>query len=526
MNDAVVIRFPRPPAVWVLLALGALAVPVAAGLLAYRITRLGVDAPFWAGDVLGIAALVFLLLGGWVLRMVTVSVRADEEGVRARTWLRRRGVPWSDVADIQQLVRTHRNGQTYRVVLRRRDGGTVGLPLPQGAPGNGAYQQRYEADLASLRELHRRYGAPEADHLVVVTSRTAGRAWKGLLVLGVALLAGSALAAAFVPAASAQLREWRAAASCPKGAVGRECLSTQAAVVETTDPAGSRGRSWLYFTDDRPVDRLSVDQDAANAFRPGDRVTLTVWRGAVRQVSDGRHEWTEHFATGGEIAVVSGLLALGAGVPAAQLLIRRRARRLPADSVVPSVWPFVVALAGTGVWLLPYVHTLTTDPFLSGAALRWSVPGVVVSVALLRWAWWATRIGGAGTAAAAGPPSGPTFVTARFLDATEYNPHLFGTHVVLGDGPPAVVPHAGPGRFAAREIPVSRLSVGEVRRARGAEGDLVPRDWEVAELSDEGVPVRLAAAPEDLRFVLRELGLTSGPAGARGASAAGTRSGS
>lgn len=526
MNDAVVIRFPRAPAVWVFLALGALAVPVAAGCVAYRITRLGADAPFHAADGVGIASLLFLLLGGWVLRMVTVSVRADADGVRVRTWLRRRSVPWSDVADVLQLVKTHRNGQTYRVVLRRRDGGTVGLPLPQGAPGRTAYQKRYEADLAALRELHRRYGAPEADHLVVVTSRTAGRAWKGLLVLCVALLAGGALAAAFVPATSANLREWKAAVPCPAGQFDRECLSTERTVVEKTDPARGRGQSWLYFADDRPVDRTSVNQDAANAFRPGDKVTLTMWRGSVHQVSGERHEWTEHFATGGEVAVVSALLALGAGVPAAQLMIRRRARRQPADLVVPSVWPFVVALAGTGVWLLPYVHTLTTDSFLSGGALRWAVPGVPVSAVLFRWAWRATRIGRADAPAATAPLTGPTFVTARFLDATDYNPHLFGTHIVLGDGPPAVLPHSGPGRFAAREIPVSRLSVGEVRGARGEEGDLVPRDWEVAELSDAGTPVRLAAAPENLRLVLRELGLASGQSGVPGATTAGTRSGS
>ncbi|MET9555333.1 PH domain-containing protein [Streptomyces sp. NPDC006645] len=517
MKDMVVIRYPRTSAVWVLLALGALALPVAAGCVAYRVTWLGADAPFQAGDVVGIVSLVFLLLGGWVLRMVTVSVRADADGVRVRTWLRRRSVPWSDVADVQHLVKTHRNGQTYRVVLRRRDGRTVTLPLPQGASGHTSYQERYEKDLAALRELHRRHGAPVADHPVVVTSRTAGRAWKGLLALGVALLAGSALAAAFVPATSAHLREWQAAVPCPAGQFDRECLSTEQALVERTDPARGKGQSWLYFTDDRPAHRTSVDRDAANAFRPGDKVTLTLWRGAVYRVTGPRHEWTEHFATGGEVAVVSALLALGAGVPGSQLLIRRRARRQPADMVVPSVWPFVGVLAGTGVWLLPYVHTLTTDPFLSGEALRWSVPGVPVSVALFWWAWRATRISRPAVpvtaAVAAAPLTGSTFVAARFLDVTDYNPHRFGTHVVLGDGPPAVLPHSGPGRFAAREIPVSRLSVGEIRRARGEEGDLVPRGWEVAELSDAGRPVRLAASPDDLRLVLRELTTPAGRSG-------------
>ncbi|MET8400512.1 PH domain-containing protein [Streptomyces sp900116325] len=514
MNDAVVIRYPRQPAVWVLLALGALALPVAAGCWAYRIVRLGADAPFQAGDGVAIASLVFVLLGAWILRMITVSVRADAYGVHVRTWLRLRSVPWSDIADVQQLVKTYRNAQTHSVVVRRRDGRTVALPLPQGAPGRTSYQERYEADFAALRELHRRYGAPATDHLVVITSRTAGRAWKGLLALCIGLLAGSALAAALVPTASAHLRDWTTAVPCPAGQFDRECLSTERAVVKDTDPARGRGQSWLYFTDDRPVDRTSVNQDAAKAFHPGDKVTLTIWRGAVYKVSGRRYEWTEHFATGGEVAVVSALLVLGAGVPAAQLLIRRRARRQPADSAVPSVWPFVAALVGTGVWLLPYVHTLTTDPFLSGGALLWVVPGVPVSVALFRWSWRATRIGRPDTPDAAAPLRSSKFVAARFLDTTDYNPHRFGTHIVLGDGPPAVLPHSGPGRFAAREIPVSRLSVREMRRARGEEAELVPRDWEVAELSDEGRLVRLAASPGDLRLVLRELGLASCPSGA------------
>lgn len=100
--------------------------------------------------------------------------------------------------------------------MRRRDGRVVALPLPQGAPGpTTSYQESCEADLTALRELHRRYGAPVSDHLVVITSRTAERAWKGLLALCIELLVDSALAAAFVPAASAHLRAWKAAVPCP-----------------------------------------------------------------------------------------------------------------------------------------------------------------------------------------------------------------------------------------------------------------------------------------------------------------------
>jgi hypothetical protein len=97
------------------------------------------------------------------------------------------------------------------------------------------------------------------------------------------------------------------------------------------------------------------------------------------------------------------------------------------------------------------------------------------------------------------------FLAARFLEHTDYNPHGFGTHIVLGDGSPAVIPHSGPGRFAAKRIPVERLTVKNVRRARGSEDDIVPSSWHIAELDDAGQPVRLAAAPADLTRIIREL---------------------
>ncbi|WP_405949383.1 hypothetical protein [Streptomyces prunicolor] len=101
---------------------------------------------------------------------------------------------------------------------------------------------------------------------------------------------------------------------------------------------------------------------------------------------------------------------------------------------------------------------------------------------------------------------GERFVSARFLEHTDYNPHGFGTHIALGDGPPAVTP--GPGRFGARRIPAERLTVRTVRRVRGDDGDdgdIVPSGWHIAELDDGGRVVRLAAAPDDLGVVLREL---------------------
>jgi hypothetical protein len=106
------------------------------------------------------------------------------------------------------------------------------------------------------------------------------------------------------------------------------------------------------------------------------------------------------------------------------------------------------------------------------------------------------------------------FLAARFLEHTDYNPYGFGTHIVLGSGPPAVTPHPGPGRFAAKPVPVERLAVKEVRRVRGSDGDTVPSGWRIAELDDAGTPVRLAAAPADLTRILRELASKRTPANA------------
>lgn len=112
--------------------------------------------------------------------------------------------------------------------------------------------------------------------------------------------------------------------------------------------------------------------------------------------------------------------------------------------------------------------------------------------------------GGAGAAQEAAGEEREGFLAARFLEHTDYNPYGFGTHVVLGGGPPAVTSHSGPGRFAAKRIPVERLAVMAVRRARGSDGDIAPRSRHIAELDDAGTPVRLVAAPADLTRILRE----------------------
>ncbi|ANP48544.1 hypothetical protein AVL59_02215 [Streptomyces griseochromogenes] len=363
-------------------------------------------------------------------------------------------------------------------------------------------------------------GRPRREHSSPVASRrTAGGGWIGALCVCVLLLACAGLAAWFVPDTASDARAWRTAVPCTAvtPAEGRDdCTSTVQAVIARTEARQPRQRSWLYFTDGRPLARLEVTPEAAQDFRAGDHVGLTVWRGQVMKVAGEGHVWHEHVTTPGSQAVIAAVLALAGAYPGARVALRlRHGRRLPADELLPSALPFAGALAVTALWLLPLCYVHPTTPLSSPVPIAWAAAGSLVTLALLILAWRATRVRTPEEAEAAERPErakaaeqseeGEVFLPARFLEPTDYNPHGFGTHIVLGDGPLAVTPHAGPGRFAAKRIPVERLTVKAVRRARGGDGDIVPRSWHIAELEDAGHPVRLAAAPDDLARILREL---------------------
>ncbi|MGW0910592.1 PH domain-containing protein [Streptomyces sp. NPDC002784] len=443
-------------------------------------------------------------LGLAALRLATAEVRAGARGIRAR----RRTVPWPDIADLRIRVKTwRRGGESRHVLLVLRDGSERQLPLPVGWSGSGT-DADFDTGLDALRALHRRHGAPESDHLVVVSQRTAGRGSIWVPVLCVLLLAGAGLAAWLVPHVDADRREWRAAAPCTATTPAedrRECLTRIPAVIERTEQDGPRRGRLLYFADDRPIDRLAVSREAAQEFEPGDRVELTAWRGEVMEVAGSRYVWRRHVPVPGDMAAVAAGLALAAGYPGALMLMRLRGRRLPAGEVLPSALPFAAVLAGTGAWLLPLCHRHPTTLFDTPETVVWAAAGTAATLAMAARAWRATRVRppqGAAPDEAREEAREEVFLPARFLESTDYNPHGFGTHIALGgEQPPAVTP--GPGRFAARTIPVRRLTVKEVRRARGTDGDSVPRSWHIAGLDDAGAPVRLAAAPADLARILR-----------------------
>ncbi|QOV36895.1 PH domain-containing protein [Streptomyces ferrugineus] len=458
------------------------------------------------------------LLGVVFLYGAVAKVRADAYGVRSRTLLRRRSVPWHDIADLRVYVQYARSQEIQRIEMVLRGGRTRRLPLPASASSDD--RADFDAKLDALRALHRLYGTPESSHVAVISKRTAGRGTAVPLTLCVLLLAGAGLAAWFVPATESLKRAWESAVPCAAEAPARECLTTLPAVITRAEVGKGKQRSWLYFAEGRPLERLSVSQEGARGFRPGDRVELTVWRREVREVTGEHHVWREHFPGGGDVAVVAAGCALAAGYPASLVLLRRRGRRLPADEVLPSALPFAGALVATALWLLPLCYLHPTAPPTSPGGLTWAVAGSLATLGLFTWAWRATRIRTPHKAAAARTLRKPSdededeevFLAARFLESTDYNPNNFGTHIVLGGGPPAVTPHPGPGRFAAKRIPVERLTVKDVRRPRGGDGDTVPRGWQIAELDDAGRPVHLAAAPADLARIVQALSTPRTPA--------------
>ncbi|MFI2778200.1 PH domain-containing protein [Streptomyces sp. ALB3] len=487
-------------ALWSLVALGA----AGAGLSTVRAVNRGTLLDVWVAGGLLLALLSLVLL-----HSATVEVVADAHGLRTRTLLRRRDMPWSDIADLRVHIRSGRYQDIYRVSVLLRDGRAPRLPLPLST--SSGERPEFDARLDALRALHRRHGAPESSHVPVLSHRTAGRGSPVAKLLCVALLAGAGLAAWSVPATASLKQAWTSAVPCTAGtpaAERGECLRTQVAVIERTEAGKGKQSSWLYFADDRPLDRLAVTREGARGFHPGDEVGLTVWRGRVREVAAEHHVWREHFTGAGDVAVIAAGCALAAGYPGALVLLRRRGRRLPDDEILPSALPFAGALAGTAVWLLPLCYLHPMDPLGTPARLAWTASGALATLGMLAWAWHATRVRTPGDAAETGEATETgedRFLAARFLEHTDYNPNGFGTHVVLGDGPPAVTPHPGPGRFAARRIPVERLTVTHVRRARGSDGDTLHRSWHIAELDDAGEPVRLAAAPADLTLIIREL---------------------
>jgi hypothetical protein len=281
-----------------------------------------------------------------------------------------------------------------------------------------------------------------------------------------------------VPSTASNVQAWKSATPCTAETPATErgeCLTTLPAVIAQTEANRPKQRSWLYFADSRPLEQVEVSREAAQGFQPGDSVELTFWRGKVREVAGERHVWREHIPTAGDLAAVAAACALAAGYPGAQALLRLRGRRLPDDEVLPSALPFAGALVGTALWLLPLCYLHPTTLLASPTAITWAAAGSLATLGLFSSAWRATRVrtpGEAGATQESAEKEKEVFLAARFLDHTDYNPYGFGTHIVLGGGPPAVTPHPGPGRFAP--APAARHAPPPTPRPSCPTGTSVP----------------------------------------------------
>lgn len=382
----VVCRPLQPRALWLIVGLAPVGAALAAARLAYG------NGP---ADKLFLVGVTAAVVGTLCLHPAGARVGADAYGLHSRTVLRRRHVPWQDIAELRVSVQEGRGRQIRRLNVVLHSGHHWRLPLPVG--GNPRYEVEFDAKLAAMRALHRRYGAAPAGGIPAVLPRVAepGRGVAKPLVWCVLLLVGAGVSAWFAPAVGSTNRAWKAAVSCTANtpaADRAECLSTVPAEIARTKVGGAKQRSWLYFAGGEPLHRLSVSQSGAKGFHPGDKVELTVWRHEVRTVTGAHHVWHDHFVGNQTPSVLAALLVLTAGFPGAEALRRRRGREVPAGKELPSARPFYGAIAVTALWLLPLCYFHPTSPFGSPAAIAWSAAGTLATLGLLTWARHATAV--------------------------------------------------------------------------------------------------------------------------------------
>ncbi|MFD7677687.1 PH domain-containing protein [Streptomyces sp. NPDC060187] len=441
-------------------------------------------------------------------------MHADADGVRYRTLLHRRTIRWRDVAAVRVLWTAvpSRQKEVRRVSLLLHDGRALELPQPRS---HETTDSDFDASVAALRALHRPHKAlEEPEHQHVATARTGGHGLLGPLAWCVPLLVvAMSIALWAVPRSLKDERAWQAAVPCTAAtpvADRAECLATLPGVVVRTDAHERSKYNSVYLSAGRGTERVRVSHEIAQRLAAGDRLKVTFWHGRPRAFVGAHASWREHRASAGQLSALSVAFALAACYPVALAVQRIRGRRLPDDEVLPSALPFAGVLLVTALWLLPLCVLRPTDALGSPATITWAAAGAVGTVVLVFLAFRASRVRSPeGTPHTKGTDDAGTeavFVRGYFLEDTDYNPHAFGTHIVLGGGEVlAVSPHSGPGRFGVRRVPVERLTFRGARRARGGDGDAIPRGWHVAEFDDRGTPVRLVAAPDDLARVMSAL---------------------
>ncbi|MFJ9100416.1 PH domain-containing protein [Streptomyces sp. NPDC102405] len=109
------------------------------------LTTSAVERWWWIG---GVAVFYLVNLVAMVNQGTGVTLLTSE-GMEFRTLLRRRSVPWSEVAGIVKRYRTRRSGTLSEVCVVRVQGGALTVP---GAFTLRMYDRKFDAKLAAIRE--------------------------------------------------------------------------------------------------------------------------------------------------------------------------------------------------------------------------------------------------------------------------------------------------------------------------------------------------------------------------------------
>ncbi|MEU4658268.1 hypothetical protein AB0G32_30795 [Streptomyces sp. NPDC023723] len=314
------------------------------------------------------------------------------------------------------------------------------------------------------------------------------RTWQAALpaVLGLLLLLVSGWLFSTVPDRQAEERAYAAATACPAGGGDTradDCTTSVPASVERKEREDARGadKDWLHLvvSGSDTARRVRMDHADGPVYRsvePGDRVTVTYWRGEIRAVSAGDLREATHAAPRGGWRMPLGIaLAL---LPVAVMLLwlgwwaRYRLRR----GTPPSRYMWVVAGAwGAAVlWAVWALFASTLGSGVPGVLLAaaYGAPGAVAVSGLSVWLG-ARRLRAADETGdiVAVAPGGRQVVAASVRGDVPYAVAGY-TFLVVGDGRPAATADPA-GRFARKELPET-LSVEGVRGFRMSQD---PEDW-------------------------------------------------
>ncbi len=218
-------------------------------------------------------------------------------------------------------------------------------------------------------------------------------AWIGIGAAGA--VGGLGLLVVGFPARLADRSAYERAERC-RGAVARDCWVGVPAVVERTRVSGGKSNDFYVFVragDPELSGRIGVPRDTPvfHALRPGDQVTLRVFRGRVARIDAmaGRlvTDRTPDVDAAGLLALGTLLLSWGAFGVLGGVGIARRSRYEPGidagDAVSAVRWYGVVLLVAIGSVPM-FVAVVAFDVHDLSDALAWgAVPTAVL--ALLAW---------------------------------------------------------------------------------------------------------------------------------------------